>query len=167
MSTTSLISVFRELFVAPLNAAASTEEDYRQIWANWLEQQLKLLTDAEGQLKPGVEMDKILDLAPAIHLDGVIEVGITMRIASVKEYNASVDVGLSLGPIYGSGGFGFVNRSSQESIFQASTRFAMSNFERNLRKYLKDRNIQLASAEDLTQAVATLRKPLSSSSEQQ
>jgi hypothetical protein len=167
MSTTSLISVFRELFVAPLNAAASTEEDYRQIWANWLEQQHKLLTGDDGQLKPGVEMDKILDLAPVINLDGVIEVGITMRIASVKEYKTSGEVGMSLGPIYGSGGFGFVNRSSQESVFQASTRFAMSNFDRNLKKYLEDRNIQLTDAKDLTEAVAILRKPLSVSSEQE
>ena len=160
MTTTSLTSVFRELFVAPLSAATSTEEDYRRIWADWLEQQKQLLSNDDGQLPSELDLEKILDLAPTVSLDGVIEVGITMRIASVKEYDVSLQTGLSLGPIYGSGGFGFVNRSSQESVFQASTRYTLSNFDRDLKKYLQDRNIQLTKPGDLENAVKMLRKPL-------
>jgi hypothetical protein len=160
MGTTSLTNVFRELFVAPLSAATTTEEDYRRIWANWLDQQLKLLSDDSGELKPGVDLKKLLETAPVINLDGVIEVGITMRIASVKEFDATLQVGLSLGPIYGSGGFGFVNRTSQESVFQASTRYTISNFDRNLKKYLEDRNITLANPDEMKTAIEILKKPL-------
>ena len=161
MSTTSLTNVFRELFVAPLNAVTQTEEDYRRIWAHWLEQQLQLLTLENGELRPGVELSTLLDNAPIVNLDGVIEVGITMRIASVREYDASIEAGLAIGPIHASGGFGFVNRSSQESVFQASTRYTISNFDRNLKRYLEDRNIPVAKLDDVKTAIDVLKKPLS------
>jgi hypothetical protein len=57
----------------------------RRIRAEWMEQQLKLLTDKNGKLRPDVDLDKVIDTAPVVSLDGVIEVGITMRIASVME----------------------------------------------------------------------------------
>jgi len=160
MSTTSLTNVFRELFVAPLSAVTQTEQDYRRIWAQWLEQQLRLLTEENGQLRPGVELAKMMDNAPTVNLDGVIEVGITMRIASVREYDASIEAGLAVGPIHASGGFGFMNRSSQESVFQASTRYTISNFDRNLKKYLEERNIPVARLEDVKTAIEILKKPL-------
>jgi hypothetical protein len=161
MSTTSLTSVFRELFVSPLDAVSKTEEDYRRIWADWMESQLEMLRDGadKTKLKDGVDLKSILDTAPVISLDGVIEVGITMRIASVQEFTAEARVGLAVGPIYGSGGFGFVNRSSQESVFQASTRYVISNFARNLQKYLADRNIPVADVKDVRNAIAFLRAP--------
>ena len=158
MSTTSLQNVFRELFVAPLSAACKTEEDYRRIWADWLERQLKLLSDEQGNLLPEVNVSHLIDIAPVINLDGTIEVGITMRISSAQEFNAELGVGLSVGPIYASGGFGFVNRTAQESVFQASARYALSNFDRNLRKYLEDRSITVTKPDELTKAIEMLRK---------
>ena len=158
MSTTSLTNVFRELFVAPLNAVTQAEADYRQIWAAWLEDQLRLLATPDGKLKEGASLEKVLDTAPIINLDGVIEVGITMRIASVQEFNASADVGLAVGPIFVSGGFGFMNRTTQESIFQASARFTLSNHEKNLKKYLMDRNIPVTNPKEVSNAVDILKK---------
>ncbi len=160
MSTTSLISVFRELFVAPLSAACESEEDYRRIWAKWLTDQKKLLADASGAWPPGLDVQKFLASAPVIHLDGAIEVGITMRIAGVQEFNAEVKAGLSLGPIYAAGGFGFVSRTTQESIFQASTRYVISNSERDLQKYLEAHSIPVQEAKDLENAIKMLEKPL-------
>ena len=157
MSTTSLTNVFRELFVAPLNAVTRTESDYRQIWASWLEDQLNLLATPDGKLREGVDLEKVLDKAPIINLDGVVEVGITMRIASVQEFSASADVGLAVGPIYGSGGFGFMNRTTQESIFQASTRYTLSNHEKNLKQYLKDRNIPVTDPNEVRGAIDILK----------
>ena len=160
MSTTSLTNVFRELFVAPLSAVTRTEEDYRRIWSQWLEQQLKLLTGDDGKLRQGVDLARLLDTAPVVSLDGVIEVGIAMRIASVSEFDASLQTGLGIGPIYASGGFGFVNRSSQESVFQASTRYTISNFGRDLKEYLEDRNIPVTSLDDVKNAINILKQPL-------
>jgi hypothetical protein len=158
MSTTSLTSVFRELFVAPLSAAYDSEREYRKIWAEWLKGQKNLLDGAN--VPPDFDMKKILALSPVINLDGVIEVGITMRIAGVQEFNAELKVGLSVGPIYGAGGFGFVNRTSQESVFQASTRYVISNFERNLQKYLEARSITLAQPKDIETAITALSKSM-------
>ena len=81
-----------------------------------------------------------------------------MRIAAVSEFNTSTNVGLSVGPIYASGGFGFVNRTSQESVFQASTRVALSNFEKNLKTYLENKGIQVTSVEELRSAIEFLQK---------
>jgi hypothetical protein len=140
---------------------SKTEEDYRRIWADWIERQLEMLRDSEDRtkLRDGVGLESILKTAPVISLDGVIEVGITMRIASVQEFTAEARVGLAVGPIYGSGGFGFVNRTSQESVFQASTRYVISNFARDLQTYLSDRNIPVASVKDVENAIAFLRGP--------
>jgi hypothetical protein len=160
MTTTSLTNVFRELFAAPMNAVTKTEEDYRRIWARWLEQKLALLTDKNGKLRKGVDLTKMLDNAPVVSLDGVIEVGITMRIASVSEFNAEVEAGLGIGPIHASGGFGFVNRSSQESIFQASTRYTISNFNRDLKKYLEDSKIPVTNPDEVKKAIEILKSPL-------
>lgn len=157
MSTTSLTHVFRELFAAPLDAVTQSEADYRRIWADWLEGQLKLVSDKNGKLKPGVDLAKLLDTAPIISLDGAIDVAITMRIASVNEFSVKGEGGMGVGPVYASGGFGFSNRSSQESLFQASTRYTMSNTNQNLKSYLTERNIPIANASDVNNAVALLR----------
>jgi hypothetical protein len=82
-----------------------------------------------------------------------------MRIASVREFNADVKAGLSVGPVYASGGFGFVNRTSQESIFQASTRFTLSNQNKDLTKYLQDRNIPFTSPSEVNNAIKILSPP--------
>lgn len=165
MSTTSLTHVFRELFTAPLSAVTQSESDYRQIWAQWLEDQLRLLVKENGQLREGVDLAKVLDTAPVVDLDGVIEMAVTMRIASVKEFQASVEGGVGVGPIFVSGGFGFVNRSSQESVFQASTRVTMSNSSKNLVEYLADHNIPLTDVSEVTNAIQILKQsPLSNPS---
>lgn len=160
MSTASLTSVFRELFVAPLSAACASEQDYRRIWAQWLTDQKKVLAGENGELPPDLDLKKFLACAPVVHLDGAIEVGITMRIAGVQEFNAELKAGLSLGPIYGAGGFGFASRTSQESVFQASTRYVISNSERDLQKYLDAHSIPVQEPKDLDKAISALSKPL-------
>jgi hypothetical protein len=158
MSSTSLASVFRELFSAPCKAATDCEQDYRNIWADWLKFKKNLLTDAAGNLLPGVSLDKLIETAPIVALDGVIEVGITMRIASVSERNASLSGGLALGPVYASGGYGFMNRTSEESMFQASTRYTITNNNKDLKTYLANSSIDLAKPDSLTKAIEFLQK---------
>lgn len=166
MSETSISSVYRELFQSPLKAVTDAEADYRKIWSAWLQDQLTLVTDQVpdpqnqgktiSKIREGVDFQQILKTAPVISLDGVIEVSITMRIASVREFDANLNVGISVGPVYASGGFGFKSSTSQESLFQASTRFTLSNQNMDLSKYLADRNISMANASDVQNAVKLL-----------
>ena len=167
MGDTSISNVYRELFQSPLKAVTEAEADYRRIWSQWLQDQLALVTEqvAPDPTKPdqkvtkfrdGVDFSKILNAAPVISLDGVIEVGITMRISSARELDANVNVGLSIGPIYASGGFGFKETTSQESVFQASTRFTLSNQSKDLTKYLADRNIPVTKPDEVQNAIKLL-----------
>jgi hypothetical protein len=160
MSTASLTTVFRELFAAPLESVCQAERDYRKVWIQWLRDQMRLVTGKDGKLKEGVNLDQILNLAPVVNLDGVVEVAITMRIAEVKEKKGDVSGGLQVGPIHTSGSFGFSNQSSEESVLQASTRFAISNNQKSLGKYLKDRNIAMSTPEDVNKAIALLETGL-------
>lgn len=166
MSSASISSVFRELFQAPLRALTDAEEDYRRIWADWLEVQFRFLSieKKEGARsvrvwKDGVDFEKVVrEHAPVVALNGAVDVGITMRIASVKEFNGNVGFGVALGPVYASGGFGFTGRSSKESLFQASTQFTVSNQPGDLSEYLSNRNVTLAEPSDVESAVKFLRQ---------
>jgi hypothetical protein len=156
MSTTSLSTVFNEIFTTPLNAVCEAEKKYRSIWADWIRFQIPLFKAANGGNLDKASIDKMLDLAPVVKLDGVIEVGITMRIAEVSKKDGSINAGLQLGPVHASGSFGFSKQTSSESLFQASTRFTLSNQQTNLKEYLSDRNIVPTDEITLTEAAQSL-----------
>lgn len=157
MSSTSITKVLNELFTAPINAVTSAEAEYRKTWAKWLNSQLTLLKDS-GVAITSERLEKILDIAPVVGLDGVIEAGITMRIAEVRSSEGGLSAGLQLGPIHATGRFGFSNQSTQESVFQASTRYTISNQETNLKEYLANRGIEPTDESGLLNAIKFLGK---------
>lgn len=142
MAKTQAISqVLGDLFRAPLKAAAEAERDYLEIWADWVEIQVKLIGD---QVLTPEQITNLLNKAPTVKLDGFVDVGISMRIATVKQKDYGFGVGVSgaslgLAPVYASGSFGFSKTSSQESMFQASARFNVSNNNADLTQFLIDR----------------------------
>jgi len=157
MSSTSITNVLNELFTAPINAVTLAEREYRKTWANWLDFQLKLLKTTGVEITTE-RLTKILEIAPVVGLDGIIEVGITMRIAEVNSKEGGFSAGLQLGPIHATGRFGFSNQSSQESVFQASTRYTISNQQTNLKEYLSSRDIEPADEAELVKAIEFLKK---------
>jgi hypothetical protein len=160
MSNRNLVSVFQELFSAPLEAATKAEADYRRIWADWLEWKYQLVKKDDDNFKDGVQWDSLLETAPVVDLDQVVEVGVTLRIASVTERNASGSLGIGVGPIHISGGFGFVNRTTQESLMQASTRVTITNNRKDLKQYLADHRIVITNPKELKTAFEGLRQSL-------
>jgi len=165
MSTTSITDVLSELFSAPLEAAVNAEIEYRRIWAKWLSYQRALITEKEGDEEEGSKKteQQLLDLlktAPEISIDGVINLEITMRIAGVRETSVGFGGGLSLGPIYGSGNYGFMNRATEESVFRANAKFTLTNASRNLTALLEHNDLlPLTKAEEVKNAIAELEKP--------
>lgn len=157
MSSTSITNVLNQLFTAPINAVTMAEREYRKTWANWLEFQLNLLKDSNIPITTE-RLTKILEVAPVVGLDGIIEAGITMRITEVRTDEGGFSGGLQLGPIHASGRFGFSNKTSQESVFQASTKYTISNQETNLKEYLATRDIAPVDEEKLVKAIEFLRK---------
>lgn len=157
MSTTSITNVMTELFYAPLEAAVQAEKQYRRIWADWMTFQLALATEDDGKtLRSGVDPKALLKTAPAVSMDGVIELAITMRVAGVKETRGKIGAGLSIGPIYTSGGFGFMSRTTEESVFQAHARFTLSNTGKNLTDYLEQYKLPVTRPEDVNSAIKEL-----------
>lgn len=110
----------------------------------------------DDTLVDGIEVNEILKTAPIVELNGNIDLAITMRIAEVKETNASFSGGLAVGPIYTSGGYGMSKQSTQESIFQASSSFVISNQKKDLTDYLSKHSLSITSASDVDNVVTKL-----------
>jgi len=159
MSTISITNVLSELFSAPLRAVVNAESEYRKIWADWLESQLALITDPTDpkKFRTGFKAEEWLKTAPVVSVDGMINMAITMRVAGVQEKSYGGSAGLSLGPIYGSGGFGFVNRSTEESVFRANASFTLSNTGKDITALLGQHKLNPASPEQVQNAITALR----------
>ena len=133
--------VLRELCTAPLDAAVKAEADYRAIWLEWLEEKIRIVKSMEG-VDLGDVWKKLFESAPAVSVNSRVDLAVTLRITSVKEFSAEGRIGLTVGPIYASGGFGFMSRTTTESTLQASTSVVLSNNEQNLLDYLGKHNIK-------------------------
>ncbi|NJM55608.1 MAG: hypothetical protein HC841_06570 [Verrucomicrobiae bacterium] len=160
MATASISKIMSELFTAPLDAVVNSEAEYRRIWVRWLRERLELVTEkaADGttRLREGVNVAGLLTEAPAVSLDGVVEMSITMRIASVKQREGSLGIGVALAPAQVSGSFGFMSRTAEESVFQAQARFTLSNTERNLASELAGFGLKPADIASLENAMKLL-----------
>jgi hypothetical protein len=156
MSSISINSVIADLFNAPLQAAVKADSEYMKIWAKWLTFKKKLMFKKDGSPIEGLDINEILKTAPIVELNGNIDFSITMRIAEVKETDASISGGLAVGPIYAGGSFGISKQSTQESIFQASTSFVISNQKKDLTDYLSKHKLSIASASDVDNVVKKL-----------
>lgn len=156
MATTDLTGVFTTLFTAPANAACRAEREYRTIWLEWLRELAALSGAAASPMKPE-QIQAHLDLAPVLHFESLIEVGITMRVASVSEMRAGISAGLRLSVIETSGSFGFVSRDTQESVLQAKAQYTLSNgAHMTLKDYLGTMSIDLAGPDDVKTAIGAL-----------
>jgi len=158
MSTTSLTSVLRELFAAPLDAATQAEANYRQIWAAWLSDLKNLVVDESGEVKSGVNLPEMIKtLSPTIALDGKVDLAVTMRVASVQEKSGTFQAGLSLAPIFASGSFSSSATQTEESVLKASTSFVLSNTNRDLSTFLDKNKLTPTDVKELDNAIKFLK----------
>jgi hypothetical protein len=156
MATTNLTDVFTTLFTAPAGAATRAEREYRRIWLEWL-RELAAITDAAPGPMSSEQLARHLELAPVLSFESLIEVGLTMRVASVSETRAGLAAGLRLSVIETSGSLGFMSRSTQESVLQAKAQYTLSNTSRmTLSDYLGTMSITLASPDDVKTAIGAL-----------
>ncbi len=156
---TNIEGLLNTMLTAPANAVMSAEQSYRRIWAQWLTDLLTLADAVKDS--PGFNMADFLkkqldQLAPVMQLNGRIEVAATMRIASVSQTDAGGSLQLAVGPIGLSGNFGFMQRTSEESVFQAHAQYTLSNGETSLAQYLGNANLKLATAADVKKAISFL-----------
>ncbi len=147
--------VLSDMFRSPLNAVVEAERNYLAIWADWLEMQLKLIGDDDLTQE---QIEALMTKAPAVKLDGFIDVGVSMRIATVKQKDVSFGVGIGVGPVHASGAFGFSKTSSQESMFQASARFNITNHNTDLSAFLAERGKTPYTIQDVHDVTDLMRK---------
>jgi hypothetical protein len=163
MSTASLEKMIGTVFTAPARAVVEAEEQYRKIWAEWLATTLSrikathpttLLPESPDKDKAQAEiLNKHLMLAPVMKLNGRIELGLTMRVASVSGFDAKLTLGA--GPVSVSGGY--FRQATEESVLSIRAGFTMTNTEVNLAGYLAENSIPLATATDVENAVKFLK----------
>lgn len=157
MATTDLTELFTTLFTAPARASWCAEREYRRIWVGWLEDLSRLIA-ASGGAMDAEGLDRHLAMAPVMRFEGLIELGVTMRVASVGEMRGGLGAGLRLGAIETSGSFGFMSRSTQDSILQAKAQYTLTNdHSMTLSEYLETLSITLANPEDVAVAIEALR----------
>ena len=159
MVTTDLKEVFKMLFTAPAEASIEAEKNYRVIWLQWLLdlQDLIKIQKLKSE-KANNAITEHLELAPVMKFDGIIECGVTMRIAAITEKGKSVSTGIQLGVIESTGSFGFMHRQTNESVLQAKAQYTVTNREISLSNYLKNFSINLTSPTELTAAISFLKK---------
>jgi len=156
---TNINGLLTTLLTAPGDAVTGAEQRYRRIWAQWL---TDLLAMAEAlKDSPGFNLAEFLNrqleqLAPVMQLNGRIEVAATMRIASVSQTEAGGSLTLGVGPIGLSGNYGFMQRTSEESVLQVHAQYTLSNGETSLAQYLGSANLKVTSAAEVKKAIAFL-----------
>lgn len=130
--------MFTTLFTAPIRAAVEAEASYRRIWVEWLQQTASLIPeDATDEVQARIIANR-LDMAPVMKLDAAIDVGLTMRLVTVKQTDAGGELGLAVGPFQVSGQFGFSSSKTAESVMEARARYQLSNTNSaTMRDYLE------------------------------
>ena len=158
MSQTSLTDTIAALFTAPAEAAILAERRFRQIWTAWLR-------DAQGRIEAAPAtakaqlLSQLLDLAPVMTFEAAIDLGVTMRLVSVRRRSGGGELGLAVGPFQAAGTFGFMGETTTESVLQARARYQLSN--RNtltLRDYLQGATGGLPTPETLADTIDLLER---------
>ncbi len=145
----------------PIEAVTQAERDYLRIWRD----RLKAMQAAAGATPTSIDVIKAsLAFSPVMKLVGDIQVATTVRLASVRETNGKLGLTIGVGPIGINGGFGFLNRATEESIIQISATFKLTNGEVSLLDYLKDvGQLALTKPEDVAKAVEFLNRKVEES----
>src|SRR5690349_19009678 len=97
-SITPMKSMIGTIFTAPAEAVLEAEERYRTIWIEWLTTVKKLVEKRKQQLTNDPNVDakvasmlaEQLKLAPVMKLNGRVEIGLSMRIASVSKSSGNL-----------------------------------------------------------------------------
>jgi hypothetical protein len=148
MATPTLESMITSLFTAPGRAAVEAEAGYRQIWADWLKTSAALVGNDVAALM------KMAPQAPVMKFSGVLELSLSMRVASVSQVDGKISLGT--GPISVSGGY--FRQTSEESAMTVRGTFTLTNAEVDLTTYLSRMSLTPTDPASLTKAIDTLGK---------
>lgn len=148
MSTPSLESMIGTLFTAPARAAVQAEADYRRIWADWLTTTASLVGQDVTALR------EMMPQAPVMKFSGVLELALSMRVASVSQSDGRISLGA--GPISVAGGY--FRQTSEESAMTVRGTFTLTNSEVDLSTYLSRMGLTPTDPASLNKAIETLRK---------
>lgn|SRR5574337_388043 len=146
MATQSLETMISTLFTAPGRAALEAEAGYRKIWADWLTSTADLV---------GKDATKVMAMAPqapVMKFSGVLELSLSMRVASVSQAEGKISLGT--GPISVSGGY--FRQTSEESSMTVHGTFTLTNTEADLSTYLARMSLTPTDPASLDKAIATL-----------
>lgn len=148
MSATS--STFESLVATIMSTPiVAVTQGQRECLKDWLARlnAVKSLTNFE-------DIKASLGQAPMMKLAGNIQIGATVRLTSMRGSNGNIGVNIGVGPVGLTGTYGFMSRSTEESVIQIAASFVLTNGESSLLDYLKNvRQLDLAKPEDVKTAI--------------
>lgn len=158
MAQAQMHEILNTLFTAPVKASVMAEAEYRKVWIEWLDRTEKLIpADAPEAVQKAV-IEAQLDMAPIMKFEAAIDLGVTMRLVSIKEGSGGGSLGLNVGAFQVSGSFGFMSSNTSESILEARARYQLSNTnEQTLRGFLAAAGVPVEKKEQLADARRALK----------
>jgi len=158
MSTYQIENIVSTLLSAPVKAATYANKEQLQIWRDYLETVQKLTSQLEG----GAKLETIqhyINMAPAWKVAANLDIGITMRIASITKTTAGGSLSLTLGLLQSAGQFSTESTTTSESVLTAKAHYVLTNdTEVKLAEFLKSLGVSPTQPEQLQTAVAQLSK---------
>ncbi len=156
-----LVEMVATLFTAPVQACLIAEKGHRKVWLSWIEGVVKIASDA-GLKEPALLaalISKELDRAPVLKMDAQIDVGLTMRIETVKKKEGGAELSVGVGPFQGGGSFSFMSQNTQESVLNARATYRLaSTSQTSLSEFLRSIGHDPKDLPALTAASETLKK---------
>lgn len=157
MSQSQIEDVVSTLLSAPVKAATYANREQMYIWRDYLKT-IQAVIDTVNDTEQKVALiSQYISMAPIWKVAAQIDVGITMRIASISKTSIGSTLGITVGLVQTAGQFSSEKSTSTESLLTARAHYSLTNDnEIQLADFLNSLGINLAAPEQVTTAVAKL-----------
>lgn len=159
MSQSQIEDVVSTLLSAPVKAATYANREQMLIWRDYLKEIKAVISAADSDQQKVNLINQYISMAPKWKVAAQIEVGITMRVASISKTSAGGSLGIAVGLVQTAGQFSSETSTSTESLLTARALYSLTNDnEVQLANFLNSLGIDPAAPEQITTAVETLEK---------
>jgi hypothetical protein len=157
MSQSQIEDIVGTLLTAPVKAVTYANREQMYIWRDYLKT-ISALIDIESTQDEKVSLVKqYLSMAPIWKVSATVEVGITMRIASVSKSAKGGSIGLAVGLLQVAGQFSSESSTTSESVMTAKAIYALSNDkEIKLTEFMSTLGVTVTSPDQVVTAIGKL-----------
>lgn len=157
MSQSQIEDVVSTLLSAPVKAATYANREQMYIWRDYLKTIEAVIGTVTDPAQKVALISQYMSMAPTWKVAAQIDVGITMRIASISKTTVGGSLGIAVGVVQTAGQFSSEKSTSTESLLTARALYSLSNDnEIQLENFLSSLGIDLAQPDQVATAVGKL-----------